>query len=145
MDLSKMREQAVKLEAGVWLDYDSTVKLRIRPVGNRAYNRKLQQLMQVKVRMRGRRAQVSDEEQQEMAMIAAAHALLIDWSGVKDKGVDVPYTPDEGLGLFKAHSMFYSDVLQMATDVGRMTDEELDEAAGNSPNTSNGSSGTPGD
>lgn len=80
---------------GVWYDMGDGCRLRVARKGNRRYTEKYQQLD--RERSIVRRAQLEtlgDEEGEKVLAELIAHAILVDWEGVKDNGKEIPYSTE---------------------------------------------------
>lgn len=115
-----------------WVDYCDGLRLLVRPMGSRDYDRNLQ----LGVR-KDRRAMRSGDSQsadalEKLAMKAASETILVGWEGlVDDDGQGVPYSAETALSLFQANYKFYKDVVEIATDMSQTALEALEAERGN--------------
>lgn len=107
-----------KLEVGgFWKDLGGGSSVRIARAGNRAYNKKLRELMKP---YRGPMGllEMSDETAHRVFVEAMAGTVLVDWKGLSDEdGKDVPYSEKKAIEWMLKYKEFYKIIDALSNDI----------------------------
>lgn len=135
MDLKANRVDLVKREDGDWVgDIPECGGLRIRTkgTGNKAYLKLQDKLIQAvprKQRVNG----LSPEDRQRIRNICLCNTCLLEWDGLTDGGVVVPYSKEKASELMTnpEWEVFQDAVAYAAGAVATQTETELEDDAKN--------------
>lgn len=73
-----------------------------------------------------------------LRMMAVAEHLVHDWEGIVEKGVEVEYTPQRCVRLFRAHPKLFNDARMHGWRIAARVRFDKDELSGKSNGSSNG-------
>lgn len=133
MRFSELKNQNKKANEGIWLEYSAGFEVQLRPVGNRDYDRFIQNGLRVNRRSLRRGGQINHEKSEKLSMKAAAKHILVGWKGLEDDdGKALTHSSAKALELFQANYSFYKDILEMASDLQAESDEDEEDELGNS-------------
>ena len=119
-----------KEREGTWIDMGEGASMKVARMGNPHYNKTIQRLSKPH-KNAIRRGTISEEKAQELQIRAAAEALLLDWKGIVEDGVEVAYSVDKGIEYMTAMNDFFRYVQEMATSIENFREEEDEEAEKN--------------
>lgn len=89
----------------------------------KAYGRRKWQEYQLKDaqnKRKGREATIDLDEAEEVS-VESALVRLVDWNGITDKGVAVPFSKEKAAEILKAHSWIREQIMQESADVLNFT------------------------
>lgn len=120
MELTKLRLDLEKVESGTWVEIEDDAMLLIARSGNKAaiaaYDRLLapyKQLME--------RGKMPQAKLKEINIKIVAESILLDWSGLKVDGVELPYSKETAYKLLSDPE--YAPFLRLVQDLA--SEEEL--------------------
>ena len=125
-DYSKSAETAFEFELKLPTGADSGAKLQV--IGGqsstiRNYNKRkyqeYQQRQQIAKR-KGREDEMSLDDAEELAIENAA-TRLVGWTGIQEKGKDVPYSKEKANEILKQHPWIREQVIQESEDILNFT------------------------
>ena len=125
-DFSKAAEEAYEFELKLPTGADSGAKFKV--IGSqsatiRNYNkRKFQEYQQRQqiAKRKGREDEISLDEAEEMA-VDNALVRLVGWSGVTEKGKDVPFSKEKAREILKQHAWIREQVINESEDILNFT------------------------
>lgn len=127
MDLKKDFSTNKKLEdEGVWVDIGDGGKLKIARAGNKkavSYSRQVAKPHMAQIQF----GKLSDEVATQIACEVMAECILLDWQGMTDGGVDLPYSKENALKMLTDYPDFRDYVSQIANE-RKTFQKEIDEA-----------------
>lgn len=140
MDLNLFKTDESKSNEGVWCPVDPTTQIKIARYGNRLFQRALQREMKPYKQMIDKGA-LDDDTADLLLVTAMAEGILVDWRGMTHGGEPLPYTRAAAIELLldKKFRDFRELVVNLAQDMQLFREEEIEEDAGNSQSSSDGS------
>jgi len=128
MDISKRRIDAKKSVDGVWFDLDTETRLLIGRVASPAYKRLLREKMLPFVDDI-RNNSFSQDEQDRITAEVFSELVLLKWEGLKENGVDIPYSKERALELLSDPALEW--FREQVEDFGTRMDNFYEEAEDN--------------
>lgn len=148
MDIGKLKIDKSRVEGGDWVDdlpNAEGLRLRVRGIGSSRYRDAVNRRSRgVPRSSRNRDGTLSSELSDKITGEAAAEALLLDWQGLTEDGVEIPYDRDRALKLLTEpdYSVFRDLVLFAASIVAEDdVDAEAKRLGNSAPPSGGGSSG----
>jgi hypothetical protein len=117
---------------GVWVDWGDLGKFKIAAVRNPRHQKAIEKYnVPFKSFIQSGRP-VPQDKQEEITNKALAEAVLVDWSGLKDRdGTDLPYSFENAYRLLTDLKRFRLQVIAVAMEAETFRQEAVQEAAGN--------------
>lgn len=146
MDLGKLKTDAARLEGGDWvsdLPGAEGLRLRVRGMASLKYRDAVNRRMRAVPRgERNRDGTLPIVISDRVTGEAAAEALLLDWQGLTEGGVEIPYDKERALKLLtdRDFTAFRELVLFAASIVAEDDRADEDALLGNSAPPSDGGS-----
>lgn len=160
MDFKRLRTDPSREREGVWcgkreideiapdLEWEEGGELLVA----RANNEDFRHALAIDIRKNGdgqrRLRQLRRDDPKKLAEIVdqatircMARHVLLDWRGITEDGVEVPYSPEKAEEYLEHVTDFRDLVSELASDVTLYQEEEAEAVAGNSSSASNGSTG----
>lgn len=131
--LSSIKTDTVKSENGVWVDYESGIRLKIARIGNPAFQSFVSSRQKNKIRGI-RSGSISSQEAEQITKEAVARHILLDWQNVEDEdGLPLRYSPEKSLEILSDPQLsdLYSFVLVTSNNSEIYRLEAQEEAKGN--------------
>ena len=97
---------------GKWNDIGDDIKLLIARIGNPEYQKAFQKISKPH-RRAIRRGTLNDEVAEKLLVKAMAQTILLDWEGLEEDGVPVPYSTDNAIRIL----MEYKDLRDYVSDI----------------------------
>ena len=133
MALDLKKEYAVdknKEIEGVWQDFGSGAKMKIARIGNSEYQKVFQKISKPH-RKSIRRGTLADDVAEKLLVEAMAESILLDWEGVEDGGVALPYTKENAIRVLLEYKDLRDQVTEIANEMESFKAEEDAEAEKN--------------
>lgn len=131
MDIGRKYGTSSALEnEGRWFELGENAAIKVARDGNRAHKEALKRLWRPH-RAALRAGSLPDEQIERMAVEAMAEALLLDWRGIEEEGVVVPYSREAALRLLTRYPDFRNSVAALSADMANYQAEEEEAARGN--------------
>lgn len=127
-----------KEEEGVWVRAGDGAEFKIARANNTVAMKMSTELMRP-YRHLQRINKVPKDVQEEVGLEVLSQAILLDWKGVKEGDVEIPFSPEAAKRLFKAYPDFADFVAGYAQEHTVFQDEEAKARQGNSKSVSAGS------
>lgn len=137
MELSERLVDANLEEEGVWMDYYDGSKLKIASIRSRRF-REVKERVEKPFELLIKRGIITKDQEKDLEARQIAEGLLLDWSGITNKGEPLPYSRNAAYELLKSQSWFRGDVITMAADVAAFRGEDVEQVAKNLLTGSNG-------
>ena len=118
---------ASKEKDGVWYDLADGLRMRIARVGNPNYQKTFQKLSKPH-RRAIRRGTLPDEVAEKLLIQCMAETIVLDWSGVEDEGVEIPYSKEAVITILTKYPELRNYINDIANELEAFQ-EELDEEA----------------
>jgi len=132
--LSALRVDPELTEEGRWVDYELGIRLRIARHNNSRYQAYFMKLMRDNPEV-----QEDTESFSNLLKVAVGRTILRDWEGVEDDaGKKLKYTDEVGEKIITDPA--YQDLYQFVLSESQATLAYRENAAGNSENSSTGTS-----
>lgn len=142
MDLSKTFGTDKDLEKnGAWIDFGEGLFCLIARSGNPRYNRKFKEVS-APYKRAIRLETLADEKAEELMIQVMASTILLDWRGLTDNGVEVPYTPENAKAMLTKYPDFKDQVKSASDSMEAFKRQEIAETEKNSETSSSGSEST---
>lgn len=129
MDLRELQADPSKELDGVRVDIDETTWVRVAASGNQRY---LDELEKVAARYRNgfRQKKIGKALALKLITDVEAKTILLDWGGIQEKGVDVPYTSENAARILRDYPKFREHVLNLAGDFDwfRFAEDKVEES-----------------
>lgn len=111
-------------EDGIWVDVDTTKRVKIRAYAAKAVSELRDTLMRPYAMLQRTGTKIPDDASEEIGLKVLAGSVIVDWSGIvgyegegdKAKEVPIPYSPDNAYDLLKAMPRFANFVIGIAMD-----------------------------
>lgn len=143
MDLSNNKIDSSAEKDGVWVDIDEKTSLLIARFNNPKYKAYVRRKFEARRKL-SRTTGLSDEATEKITTQAMAHTVLLDWRGLEDSGVEIPYSTEKAIELLSDETLpwFFDFVYETANDFQLYREHSIAEGEDNikklSPGTSNG-------
>jgi len=123
---------------GQWVEVGGGLRVKVARLGNPDYENALRKA--AKPFMRQMRLGTMDiEDMEKLSMKAISQHIVQGWAGLEDEaGVDIPFSQAKALELFEKYPDFYTIVKEIAGEAEVFRSDEMEDAAGNSEDTSVG-------
>ena len=118
---------AAKEKEGVWYDLADGLRMRIARVGNPNYQKTFQKLSKPH-RRAIRRGTLPDEVAEKLLIQCMSETIVLDWSGVEDEGVVIPYSKEAVVTVLTKYPELRNYINDIANELEAFQ-EELDEEA----------------
>ena len=118
---------ASKEKDGVWYDLADGLRMRIARIGNPNYQKTFQKLSKPH-RRAIRRGTLPDEVAEKLLIQCMAETIVLDWSGVEDEGVEIPYSKEAVITILTRYPELRNYINDIANELEAFQ-EELDEEA----------------
>lgn len=117
MDIRKTFGTDAKLESeGVWMDLGEGARIKVARAGNPANRRKLTKLME-RHRVTLRTRNLPEDVLERITIETMAETLLLDWTGIEERGETVPYSLENATRLLTDYKDFRDQVAALAADM----------------------------
>ena len=131
MDIKKEYGTNKKLEStGVWIDLGEGAKIKVARNGNPEYTKMIEKLSRP-YKKQIRRGTINGETFDKIIRKATAEHILVDWKGITEDKVEVPYSTEEAYRLLTEYGDFREVVAENALDFQNFQDDEIEEEEGN--------------
>lgn len=139
MDLSSIKIDLAKEKNGVWEDLDGETSVLVARMNNPNFNKRFQELTEL-YRSAARKGMLTDERAEDILVTCLAETILLDWKGLKEAGVEVPYSVEKAKEILSnaALSTFRRVVVEISDNQAKYRDTEITESAGKSVSSSSG-------
>jgi hypothetical protein len=140
MDLNSIRTDDAKVSEGVWVELDGETSVKLRYTDTHEFQRKLQERLKpflTGFRIKGGNVQINDDRRDKVVLALLADEVLVDWKGLKDNGVEVPYSREKALEYLQVKA-FRDAVENEAARLDNFRKEQREEDAKNSEPVSAG-------
>ena len=118
---------ASKEKEGVWYDLADGLRMRIARIGNPNYQKTFQKISKPH-RRAIRRGTLPDEVAEKLLIQCMAETIVLDWSGVEDEGVVIPYSKEAVVTVLTKYPELRNYINDIANELEAFQ-EELDEEA----------------
>lgn len=116
MDLFKtFKTDEAKEQEGVWVPLDETTRLRIARMKNARYKAALQRKLEGQ-KFQVRAQAMTDEAYQKILNEVVAETILVDWEGITEQGVPLPYSVENAMHLLTVYPDFRDSVVLTAAN-----------------------------
>lgn len=123
---------------GVWIDdFGEGLKIKIARIGNPEYQKLFNRISKPH-RKAIRRGTLKDETAEKLLIQAMAKGIVLDWKGLSEDGVEIPYSYENALRLLTDYKDFREQVTEVATEIEAFRTEDEEEAEKNFEMSSNG-------
>lgn len=132
MDLGESRIDVDKSTDGVWIDIDTTTKIKLARFLNSKHKAFVDRAMKPHKRV-SRVGNVDDEIINKIEIEALANCVLLDWKGLTVKGKDIKYSVKKAIEFLSdpALPQFITLVRELSTDMTNFHEEILEDSAKN--------------
>lgn len=131
MDLSILKTDQTKEVEGVWVDLDPTTSVKVTYTDGKAYRRALQKKLKpyTNLLQAGGMEAIPEGEQEQVAVSVLVDHVVLDWKGVTDNGVEIPFSKEAAKKIFTEVPAFRRMVENAASDISnfRQKEREADE------------------
>lgn len=136
--MAKLRDLGPDAQAeqeGVWVEHDSGIEFKIRPLGNPEYTRLRHRLQKPQLKPKQLRKGLDPADVEEQNKELVLRTILVDWKNVEDdEGNEIPYSPEEARKVLWNPS--YGDrvvefILAEADDLQNFKESAKEEASKN--------------
>ena len=128
MDLKKSFAVSTrKAVEGIWESMDSDTQILVAKSGNARYEEELQKAIRP-YRNQIRRNQMSPEKNLDIIATVMSRTILLDWKDLYENETLVPYSQENAKRLLLSYPEFRQYVSDLADDVSRYIEEDLEEA-----------------
>lgn len=136
MDISSLETDLDKELNGVWHDIDHETRIKVARHGNKRFELALQKLVrELPTPIKGMdRQEVYDTGEYDKKLNRIlAETVLLDWTGMKEAGEDMPYSVDKAEEYFNRDNLkdFRDYVLKLAMDAREYRVIEIEETTEN--------------
>ena len=130
MDIARWKTDETLENEGVWQPAGEGCELKIARLGNPESTRLLRRYER-KYRRQIDNGTLSPEKDAEITARVYAEAILLDWRGMKESGVEVPYSTENAFRLLNEYRELREMVADYAKDAEAYRQAELEDAEGN--------------
>ena len=107
-------------DEGVWVDFDTTSRVKVARANNRAYRKCVRSLLTPTER-RNPNVFLSEDRAEEIAKTAASQTILLGMKGFQEETesgdtLEIEYSPEKALELFNKFPYFYDEVVALSND-----------------------------
>lgn len=127
---------------GVWFPYKDGAEVKLAAMGNPRFTRELDDLLGPTGRRKLMDGRATFAKQTESMCLAMARGLVLDWKGFTNGGEPFPHSEDNAYNLLLNHRQFFTDMLELADQEAAFRRTDIESAAGNLPDSSDGTSAT---
>lgn len=130
MDLSQFDVSDELSTRGCWVSIGKDAKLRVARMNNESYREFIKK--KTKPYRSAMRAGTLDEDlMTEIVVQAMARHILLDWDGLTEKGVKIPYTVEKAEDILRTKEPFRDLVLSLSQDQELFQEAEVEDAEKN--------------
>ena len=139
MDLNEHRLDENKEIDGVWVPLDTTTEIKVARFLNTNHRKYINKAMEP-YRKLNRAGKVPEDVSEKIEIEAIAKTILLDWSGLTEKGKEVKYSTEEAVRILsnKKYSWFLDFVRETANDMELYNEEVVAEGEENIKKLSTG-------
>lgn len=135
MDILKFKTDAGREQNGIKVPFDNETTFTVASLNSRRYK----EVFAAKIEELKRKTRRPSQDQlDELTMECYAEAVLVGWSGLKEGGMDVPYSKEKALEYLKASPTLREFVSATAMNHSNFADERTEEAKAELGKSSNG-------
>jgi len=116
--------------SGVWHDMGDGVRVKIARIGNPQYQKEFQRISKP-YRNSIRRRSLSDEVAERLLIDAMAKCIVLDWDGLEEDGVPIPYSVANAKRLLTEYRDFRDNINDFANEMEGFRQEEVEEGEKN--------------
>lgn len=125
MELGNLITNTSSMLDGIWVDFDTTSKVKIAKFDNPNYRAFVQgQRTEGAILEDGR----ASDELVDLMCNAMSETVLLDWEGFTLRGEEVPYSKEAAYRLLREFEPFRNQIILMAQTQQNFADEEFEEA-----------------
>ena len=96
-------------------------------------NKRFQKLFSELTEPYGKRIErLEAEQQKEIYLECLAETVVLDWGGIMDGKVEVPYSKENVIAMFEKYPDFHAEVLELSKEVATFKKLDQEEDLGNS-------------
>lgn len=130
-DIKKMFGVNKNLEiSGVWQDIGDGVSVKVARMGNPEYQKDFERVSKPH-RRAIRRGTLNNEVAEKLLIKVMARTILLDWKGLEEDGVAVPFNNENALRILTEYKDLRDYVSDIANDIEVFKQEEDEEAEKN--------------
>jgi len=139
MDLKSNKIDTKRASNGVWVDIDDETSLLLARYRNPAHQAFITKAMQPYLRLQ-RLGRMDEDVAERIEAEGLAKHVLLGWKGMKDNGVEVPYSEETAIKLLRDPelSWFPELVRELSNDMTFFRAEDLADSVDNVKKLSNG-------
>ena len=115
---------------GKWNDIGDGIKLLVARIGNPEYQKEFQRISKPHKRAL-RRGSLNDEVAERLLIKVMAKNILLDWKGLEEDGVVVPYSYDNAIRILTEYKDLRDYVSDIANEMESFRADEDEEAEKN--------------
>lgn len=130
MDLEDFDVNDALSVEGTWVPISKDARLRIARMNNEKYREFVKKKLKP-YRSAMRAGTLDDELMTEIVVQGMARHILLDWEGMKEKGVLTPYSIDTAERWLRSKEPFRELVASLSTDQQLFQEADLEEASKN--------------
>ena len=127
---------------GIWEDVAEGAKVLVARVGNKEYTERFRRLGKGLQRQLDR-GTMPEDKQAAILISIIAETILLDWSGLSDKGKPIEYSRETARTMLKEYPDFRQLVWDIANDAENYRVKDREDDLGNSSAPSSSVSNTP--
>jgi len=116
-----------KEQEGVWYDIAEGLRMKIARIGNPNYQKKFQAISKP-YRRSIRRGTLADEIAEKLLIQCMSESIVLDWEGVEDDGVEIPYSKDAVIELLTKYPELRGYINDIANELEGFQEEFVEEA-----------------
>lgn len=112
-NIESIKTDLQKEDKGVWIDFESGIKLKIARARNSAYRELMRQLTEPH-QQKIREGEMEIEVLEDLLKQVRAKTILLGWENIEDKtGMTILYSPEQALAFFNDPELrdFYTFVI----------------------------------
>jgi hypothetical protein len=131
MDIKKtFATDSDKEKEGAWVEFGSECSVKIARINNPNYVREFRRLTKVH-KQAIRRGTLDEETADDILIEAMAKSIVTDWKGLKEDGVEIPYSVENAIRLLKQYNDFREQVAEIASSIAAYQLEEDEDSEKN--------------
>ena len=115
---------------GKWNDIGDGIQILVARIGNPEYQKEFQRISKPHKRAL-RRGSLNDEVAERLLIKVMAKNILLDWKGLEEDGVVVPYSYDNAIRILTEYKDLRDYVSDIANEMESFKAEEDEEAEKN--------------
>jgi len=119
-----------KEQEGTWVDFGDGIEIKIARIGNPRYQEEFQNVSRPYKRQL-RRGTLREEVAEKLLIKVVAKTIALDWKGLEEDGVQVPYSAENAERILTTYPDFRDEITELAKDISSFRAQEDEETEKN--------------